>query len=641
MSDSFTTQSFGSPRDYAEQLLNLLSKTTDKTALVTLHRTLSTAENSVFEDCLIARPERWAFVFTAVEKLPKDEEVIKAADFIVRKGASILASKAEQNGSLKHFCAAVNSNFIINTVLTQFMWPHCDAQLEIQVISTVGSFLECLLLLDQYEPQLTSAMLCDTCLALRTGGFFTLLTAVLETGPQHDNKVEHMAHRTALKLVEADQEMYGRGIDKLPSHLMRKMLDLLSKQFKVNEWDNENSFPSVDEGGKQISELSLLNAIDLITFATDSNLSFRKKFLERLLFEDDAFPIVKALSWLSDQLTHCFSSSFRAEEPTVFILQCFLNKDILIFSLVDKLMELWIESNAQSFDDLRSVLETFKVAFFQRDSFLGAKEPDVGACLVNIRSLTYEDLRKLQLKQIRASHYKKWEKQISQFDSMLSNQVLEYVRHQRLLQLQKGAWVYSENPLDNNVKQPKVYFLVLCDNQMNLLAREFRIRSEENPSVQGNEIISSSDTPASKSKTIVIPLRRINKFQHWRVQSENKVPENAKLINILNKAVYTEIHLLDKDAAKLLRFFLDTKEASYIWLDGLQLIVASALGKKPALSDDIKSQISTLVDLRKNVQIIGLDDQTKLEHSDQDSEAEEMYYDLETLQSVATDFHYD
>ncbi|SCU96839.1 LANO_0E14488g1_1 [Lachancea nothofagi CBS 11611] len=636
MTDELSVQS-----NYVDQLTKMLNHTKDdKTALLTLHRSLASSDDKAFAECLVKRPDRWTSIFAATREHTEDQEVVTAADFFMERGSSILSGTNDEVLDLKSFCGAVHTHLVVDTVVSQLLWRQCDAELEAQVVKSISGFLKCLMLLNESDPHSANAIMCDSFLTLKSGGYFTILTTVLESGAQYKGDIEEIAHSCVMDLATMDRSLNSRNVDKLPSSLMRSMVDLLDKHFKVSEWEKEK-YPSVNEGGKQISELSLTNAIDMITFSTDSNLSFRKKFLERLLFEDDAFPIIKGLSWLSDQLSECFNQYFTEKDVSVFIMQCFLNKDILIFSLVDKLMELWIESKAQSFDDFKSVLETFKVAFFQHDCFLGAKEPDVGSCLVNIRSLTYTDLRSLQLKQIRTTHYEKWEKQISQFDSMLSNQVLEYVRHQRLLQLQKGSWVYSENPLDRSVKQPKVYFVVLSDNQMNLLAREFRARSEENPTVHGNEIYNATDASAPKSKTMVIPLRRVNKFQHWRVQSESKVPDNAKLINILNKAVYTEIHLLDKEASVLLRFFLDTKEASYIWLDGLQLIVAAALGKKPALSDDMKSQIANLIDLRKNVQIIGLDDNADLDYDDEGSEAEEQYYDLKTLQNLTVDFHYD
>ncbi|SCU79357.1 LAFA_0B02608g1_1 [Lachancea sp. 'fantastica'] len=625
----------------ADQALDMLSQAKDdKTALITLYRTLAKSDDKAFSEGLAERPNFWNNIFSLARDLMDDEEVVMAVHFFLDKGSKALADKTDSSPYVKNFCSAAHKNLILDTVVSQLLWLQCDVELEGSVVKAVSRYLHCLAILNNEDSKAASGIIFDSFLTLKSGGFLTTLTTILENGPQYEQEVETMAQSCVKVLARLHWSLHSQNIDRLSSQWLNSMVDLLDKHFKLKELAKTND-ESREVGGKQISELSLVNAIDLITFCKDSNLSFRKKYSERLLFEDDAFPIVKGLSWLSDQLARCFHQFFAEEKFSVFIMQCFLNKDILIYSLVDKLMELWIESNAQDFADFGSVLETFEIAFFQHDNFLGAKEPDIGACLVNIRSLTYADLRSMQLKQLRSIHYKKWETQVSHFDSMLSNQVLEFVRHQRLLQLQKGAWVYSDNPLDRSVKQPRVYFIILSDNQMNLLAKEYRLRSEQNPAVNGNEILSTNDSSAPKSKTVVIPLRRVHKFQHWRVQSESKVPENSKLINILNKAVYTEIHLLDKEANILLKFYVDTKEASYIWLDGLQLLVAAAQGKTPTLSEELKSQVASLIDLRKNVQIIGLDDKTDLTDNIEDSTAEDEFYDLETLQSVTADFHYD
>ena len=129
----------------------------------------------------------------------------------------VLASKGNYLSSLKSFCTAVHTNHIVATVVAPFMWPHCDANMEIKVIMSIAAFLDCLMLLNQHEPQNTDALLCDTYLSLKTGGFFTLLTTVLESGPHHERQVEKVALQCALNLSNIDREMYARSVDKLPS----------------------------------------------------------------------------------------------------------------------------------------------------------------------------------------------------------------------------------------------------------------------------------------------------------------------------------------------------------------------------------------------------------------------------------------
>ncbi|SCU85857.1 LADA_0D10286g1_1 [Lachancea dasiensis] len=623
--------------NYIEELLKGLERSSDdKKTLLSLHKSFSGDADDLYAKYLSESADRWEIIFAASRALNEDREIGLITAFFLDKGSTIMVRKYGNSAIHKSFCNLVQDHFVISTVANQLLWHQYDETLEAQIVKSLLAFIRCLKLLDTQDQKVSSKIFCDSVLRLKAPGFFTVLTSILENAHRYDEDLVWSTERCVVDLATISMSLRFCDMENLEGTLTSTMLELLDRHFKVKEYEIgiKDTFDGAEESR---SGLSITNALDIIVFLRDANVSFRKKYLERLLFEEHAFPIVQGLSWLSDQLSITFSQYFSQEKVDRFIMQCFLNKDVLIFSLVDKLMDLWIESRAQSFDDFNSILETFKVAFFLQDSFLGSQESEIGNCLANVRLLSYEKLRDLQLRQIRTAHHKKWERQISTFDSMLSNQVLEYVRHQRLLQLQKGAWVYSDNPLDRNVKQPKVYYVVLSDNQMNLLAKEYRAKCEESPAVVGNDIVS---TDGSKGKTTVIPVRRVHKFQHWKVQADSKVPVNAKLINILNKAVYTEIHLLDKDESVMLTFFLDSREASYIWLDGLQLIVAAAQGKEPSLSDDLKSQISNLIDLRKNVQIVGLD-KTILNEHDSDLKAEEQYYDLEVLQALTTDFHYD
>lgn len=628
----------------SDEILYLMKELHDTTkkrsVLLTLKSTLSGCSDDTIQKCLVNDSTFWNDVFHGPTDLLYDEEVAAAINYLVSRSTSLALRKQDRN-QLENFCLTLSSTLMSAELLSTCLASEIEpAEFKSPVLEMITNYLACLLKLDNISNATSTTLISGTCLKLKENGFLRSVSALVDAGDgQHIHNL--VRNKLAPTLLELHNRLASRTAGNYPGPVGATLSKLMDSFFRLDVFALEK-FLSVNEEFRDFSKLTLLNTIDLVTFFQNSNLSFKKKFTERLLFEDDAFPIVLALTLISNELHNFYvSKSTENKSNEDLVTQCILHHDILIFASMNKLLELWVASRAQDAEDLRSLLDLLNIALFESEQSLGSTQISMKTCLQNLKILSYSDLRKLQVNKIRNSHYRSWDKQVSQFDAMLSNQVSEFVCHQRLLQLRKGAWVYSENPLDNNVKHPKVYFVVLSDNQMSLLAREYKNRSEESPTVQGNDITSGQDGSPSKSKTTMIPLKKIAQFQHWEVHAENRVPKDAKLINILNKTVYTEVQILDKDANRLLKFYLDTKEASYIWLDGLKLIASASTNKKFSLSKDTKSQIETLIDLRKNVQMIGLDDQSDLSLADIDSESEEQYYNLNHLQKIATNFHYE
>lgn len=105
--------------------------------------------------------------------------------------------------------------------------------------------------------------------------------------------------------------------------------------------------------------------------------------------------------------------------------------------------------------------------------------------------------------------------------------------------------------------------------------------------------------------------------------------------------MYTGVELKDRNDRTVLKFYLDTEEGRYIWLDGLKLISPF---QHEDISEDTKEQIDTLFDLRKNVQMINLNVRQDIivpppEPSDEDEDEE--FYNLETLKKVTQNFYFD
>lgn len=316
-----------------------------------------------------------------------------------------------------------------------------------------------------------------------------------------------------------------------------------------------------------------------------------------------------------------------------------------MYALMDRLLKSWVEAKGKNIEDLNSLLELIPITFDRISKSLSnslnlTPQGYFRLALDVIREVDYKLSRELQLDSIREARYEKWSSHVNVFENMLSNQVNDYVHHQRLLQLQKGTWVYADNPIDINIKFPRVYFMVLSANQVNLLVKEFPKISERTPLIEDNEILASSDTQqnSDKQNTMVIPLSSISTFKSKEILLNDKTPQDSHLVNVIQKNFYTEVELVDKNNRSVLKIFFDTKEAIYSWLDGIQLVSSA---KHPnGLSQGTMDQVETLIDIRKSVQMINLagdDDMKPVDYSQDDEE----YYDINTLKGLTRDFYYE
>ena len=263
-------------------------------------------------------------------------------------------------------------------------------------------------------------------------------------------------------------------------------------------------------------------------------------------------------------------------------------------------------------------------------------------CIRDSNSMSYRFARTLQLDSIKKEQYRTWSSSIASFDTMLSGQVHDYVRHQRLLQLQKGTWVYAENPLNSEAGTPKVYFLIVSDNHASLLAREFETQTNDSPYLFDNKILTSPGCEAlANGRTKVVVLKHITSFKSTGLTTPSRRTGNNVYVKLDESNVYTEVELKDRNNKTVLKFYLDTEEGKYIWLDGLKLISPS---QHEDISEDTKDQIDTLFDLRKNVQMINLNVRQDIilppPEASNESEDEE-FYDLETLKKVTQNFYFD
>ncbi|EJS42748.1 YLL007C [Saccharomyces arboricola H-6] len=407
------------------------------------------------------------------------------------------------------------------------------------------------------------------------------------------------------------------------------------------------------EMGK-LPSINLLNAYDTFTFLNSPNRSFKRLYTEQLLFGENDFPLYEAIFKLSDQFRRLFNlngkqeglHSYSEQGLELNVAITVLNRQTLFYKTLELFLRFWIESLAKSENDMVSLLNlaiiTLRYVCLSSEDLESARKTKslLKSQIETLDSMDYKLARDLQLDSIKKDHYRTWSSNIASFDTMLSGQVHDYVRHQRLLQLQKGIWVYAENPLNSEVGTPKVYFIIVSDNHASLLAREFETQTDELPYLFDNKILTSPSCEAlANGRTKVVVLKHITSFKITELTTPSRGTGSNVYIKLNESNVYTEVDLKDRNDRTLLKFYLDTEEGKYIWVDGLKLISPS---QHEDISNDTKEQIDTLFDLRKNVQMINLNvhPDTVVPAPKMNDEDEE-FYDLETLKKVTENFYFD
>ncbi|ODV97572.1 hypothetical protein PACTADRAFT_47465 [Pachysolen tannophilus NRRL Y-2460] len=344
-----------------------------------------------------------------------------------------------------------------------------------------------------------------------------------------------------------------------------------------------------------LENYSITNLIDIISFLHDPNLTFKKEYSEQLIFADESscFPLSIAAMAVSDFLF----DDVLLTKNYINLKNRLYSVDSLFYVGMLQMLRIWKTSNAEA-KDVPIIIKSIHTAYTHADTALGSGS-SMGEVLGALNKFSYADLRKIQLREIRERHSAAWMN--TSFDKFLQSEVMNFIKEQRLLNLSKGSWVYAENPVriqqqqqaQNNTgsRKPQMYFLILSPNNLAIIYKEFKSKSKQTPNID---------------KTgHVLDINSIANFEATPVDNGKQVPENSRLITIKSKSSYEKITLIGKNKKTLLSFYTDTKEASYIWLDGLKLLANS---KFEELSEDTQNQIKVLVDVRKNAQLISLDD---------------------------------
>lgn len=515
-----------------------------------------------------------------------------------------------------------------------------------ECLNFLGSYLTTILSLRDFNQDRLSVLITELYLEMIRCQFTVVITQLLL-----QSDISNTRHSVIQQIVTQKIEV-SIFLSQIKLENCKYVEDKLFKIIEESINGDEDLQKKLDSIGNLTidpTELNLLQVLDVIVFLKEPDLTFKRIFIEHLLFGGSPFPFYKAVSRISYELHEFFIKHQNELKTKPYLISFIMNKESFLESIMKVQLKIWIESSSKSTDDMESVFMLLPVLLEKLDKVLQdvygtvplSDLPDI----VNnfIKSLDYRKARDLQLLRIRKNQLAKWEHQMGEFDSILFKQVHDFVKNQRLVRFQKGVWVYSQNPTDTAMRIPKLYFTIVSDNQANLLVREFETKTDTEPFVEGMKIVckmTMHSQPITQTPTIVIPLKHIKYFEsrdnNVKVQPGNS---STKLVNLGQIVSYTKVKLLDKNKKRLLKVYLDTKEKKTTWLDGLRLLSPNDI--KEDISVETKKQQDDLISLRKDVQMVNLHTKVNLNSTSVSSEADNEFYDINTLLNLQVHTYYE
>ncbi|GAV28613.1 hypothetical protein PMKS-002086 [Pichia membranifaciens] len=311
----------------------------------------------------------------------------------------------------------------------------------------------------------------------------------------------------------------------------------------------------------------------------------------------------------------------------------------VVITWLSRKLESNADSRSQGNSNSENVTKIAKDDIEISDS--SANDCDVVSLLEKVDSFDYNEIKLLQLENVRSKHFKKWANNMKPFENLVHRQVVALVRAQRFLQLSKGSWVYATNPLEAG--EHHHLFLTLNSNSQSIVYKEFSKRPWRN-----------SQAPNLDKDGIYIEFRDI-----LAIESENLNPNisDTGLISIQSERMdVNRVEVITK--TKIFQFYVDTKQLRDIWVDGLRILVTDSRSDTKAkdhgkesdsspmklsiseefflgsgVSEEVKKQVRTLEEIRVRTQMLDLDDNAKPLTKRQPEFVE--------WNTISTNFHYE
>lgn len=402
--------------------------------------------------------------------------------------------------------------------------------------------------------------------------------------------------------------------------VLKMLLDTLNKSMNkpgkiATTMEYEKAGFTSDPENFILANYGLLSISDLDMFLNDSNITFKKLFFQQILFAENSetFPLGKMANHISNVIFEIRSlGSYKHLKGRIF------TTGALYYTLMICSLRLWQEAHAEQ-EDFFVIMKMMRSLLIYADEML--ENPNVTRTdnLSKLEKMTFSDIKKLQLHQLKYQHAENWSGTLKPFNDALYKQVFDFVKEQRFLQLSKGSWCFREDPVlaFQQNRKPKAAFLFLSPNTGSVYHKDFDFKLDR--------------VPKMDSDVSVTDLSQVVRFSSVPLQSSRAADGTIdRQINLESRVFYEKISLISKANRVVLAFYTDTKEASFVWSDGLKMHA----NQDTDLSPDTRRQIDTLYQLRKNFQLLNLQD---VSH---DATEPPVEYDETELLSITEKFHY-
>lgn len=388
-----------------------------------------------------------------------------------------------------------------------------------------------------------------------------------------------------------------------------------------------------DPRGFVANNFSILLAMDLKIFLKDPNMTFEKRFHEELIMSDHnrTFPLHYFISACTDIWLRIFNNKKKYPRLNTHILSW----ELMIYYSMTNCLLLWEDTRAQLDhpEDLDAIPQLLEANIGFLESSLTA-DPNIEDALDEFYKRDSHQIRHTQFLNFKSRHESLWAPHFKQFDSTLSKEVMEFVCEQRVMQLLKGSWVLTEGHAEQvflNVKgasDNSYYFIMLSPNRKSILYKYYSEKPTLKPSLEEME-------------QNHVDLNNISQYTSVKVGlalGEEDKANNSMLISVKGSISYEKICLLDRVGKPLLTFFTDSEVEKAVWLDGLKMLKGSVSHSE--LSKETAQQLESLQEIRKNTQMLVLQDSFYDEKAREDPDTDEEFYDFAELTAVSEGFHY-
>ncbi|CUM66552.1 uncharacterized protein PRCAT00004221001 [Priceomyces carsonii] len=373
-----------------------------------------------------------------------------------------------------------------------------------------------------------------------------------------------------------------------------------------------------------VSEFSVLLAVDLVIFLEDQDNGFKKLFHETLLMDRNVkFPLY-SLFHKSSIILHVV---FHQTKKFPNIASSTLNRELMISYTMTAFLWFWKQtmmfaSEPGDLDKLASLVQTL---LEQLEIEFSKKNKTVKEIFDLILLQATDEMRTAQVAKINKKLSLKWEYELKEFTDHLISEASDFVLEQRVSQLFKGSWVFTEDhgdsllkSKDNLLRPHKVYFVTLSPNKKNLYYKPYFEKPSTNPTYEEIE-------------GQFIKLSDVVEF----ILTDMSPPDDERSnmgIMVSGSISQEKITIMGINNRKLLSFYPDSQFDKSVWLDGLRMLRDNEKeDEKLMVTED---HLRTLVNVRMSSQLF------KLEKEDPANIEENDYYDPEELETVTESFYY-